>query len=247
MDEAKAKDSFLNDEDIKNFITAKHMPVETKGIDGQVRVSSFVRLIFFSNNRIPIKIPYGDRRFQVNKCSEEKKNNKEYFDNLAECLNDDVVIFNFYKFLMSIDLSNWSPWNDRPITEAYKDIQSVNVPVIAKWLNEKYMAFMYKYKNKEKKIVRKRATVFYKEFKNYRENIGWVGNVSITTFGLDLKEYIGNGIEKKRISGRYVYFIDYEKIGEYLNKKGYVEDIEEVEETEEIEEIEENSDSDEDY
>ena len=89
-----------------NFITADDMPIETKGIDGQVRVSSFARLIFFSNNRTPLKIPFGDRRFQVNKCSAEKKNDKEYFDKLVECLNDDVVIYNFYKHLMSIDLSN---------------------------------------------------------------------------------------------------------------------------------------------
>ena len=54
---------------------------------------------------------------------------------------------------MSIDLSNWSPWKNRPITEAYKDIQSVNVPVIAKWLDAKYMQFMYKYKKKKRRLL----------------------------------------------------------------------------------------------
>ena len=62
------------------------MPIETKGIDGQVRVSSFVRNIFFSNNRTPIKIPFDDRRFQANKHSAEKKNNQEYFENLVICI-----------------------------------------------------------------------------------------------------------------------------------------------------------------
>ena len=95
LDEAQGKVSFNNEETIKNFITAEDMPIEKKGVDGQVRLSNFVRLMIFSNNRTPIKIALGDRRFMVSKCSAEKKNNKEYFDNLAECLSDDAVIYNF--------------------------------------------------------------------------------------------------------------------------------------------------------
>ena len=59
LDEAQGKVSFNNEETIKNFITAEDMPIEKKGVDGQVRVSNFVRLIFFSNNRTPIKIALG--------------------------------------------------------------------------------------------------------------------------------------------------------------------------------------------
>ena len=57
----------------------------------------------------------------------------------------------------------------------------------------------------------------------------------MTTFGRDLNEY--DGIVKKKSSG-IVYSIDYEKVSEYLKKKGYFEDIEEIEETsdEEIDE-----------
>ena len=71
-----------------------------------------------------------------------------------ECLSDDAVIYNFYMHLKNIDLSKWSPWKDRPITEAYKDIQSVNVPVVAKWLNEKCMNYMHMYKEQENTTVR---------------------------------------------------------------------------------------------
>ena len=80
-------------------------------------------------------------------------------------------------------------------------------------------------KNNKKKVVKLKARDFYTEFKYYRETIGCVGNVSMTTFGRDLKEY--DGIVKKKSSG-IVYSIDYEKVSEYLKKKGYFEDIEET-------------------
>ena len=101
------------------------------------------------------------------------------------------------------------------------------------------MKYMYMYKEQENTTIRIKAMVFYQQFKNYRENIGCPGTVSITTFGRDLKEYSGNGIEKKLIKGRKVYFLDYKKVNEYLKQKGYVEEIEEIEE--------ENVESDEDY
>jgi hypothetical protein len=127
MDETSGKESFSLSEKIKSFITEETLKYEQKGIDS-ITLNNFARWIFTTNNDTPIKIELSDRRFVVFECDSSVCKNTKYFKELASVFNDDQVACSFYKALMDIDLSDFDPINDRPITEVYKDIQGVNIP-----------------------------------------------------------------------------------------------------------------------
>lgn len=233
MDETSGKDSFSNNDKIKNIITAEKIAWERKGIDG-IKINNCGRYIVFSNGEIPVKIEGSDRRFAVFECSTSVRNNKEYFKRLVKTFKDKKVMRAFYDYLMTVDISNWDSINDRPITKAYKDIQSVNVPIIARFLEQ----HIYKYeaidlydddglfeKNEMRRIG---ATDFYKMFMRWCEMNGFKRvEYNSTKFGRQLVKY--KGIEKKR-SNCVKYFIDFETLKEYLIGKEYMEQLDEVNE-----------------
>jgi hypothetical protein len=138
IDETSGKDTIPVSQQLKNHITSKYFNYEKKGID-EIRLRNINRSIFTTNNQTPIKIEEGDRRYVVYQCSDEKKGNKKYFDDLLTYFNEPANQKAFYEYLKSIDISNVDWINDRPITELYKDIQSANTPIqikFFKWIVE---------------------------------------------------------------------------------------------------------------
>lgn len=127
MDEANGKDSFLANDKIKGFITAKTVNYEKKGIDA-VDIKNCARMLFFTNNEFPVKIEQSDRRFVVSECSSDVKNNTEYFKRLLNAFNDKKLVWSFAQFLLNRDITEWDSVNDRPITEIYKQIQKATIP-----------------------------------------------------------------------------------------------------------------------
>ena len=77
LDEATGKDTFLNNEKIKKFITTNKIAWERKGVDG-FTINNFARMLLFSNGKTPVLIPLGDRQ----------ANNRKYF----KCYYDQYVI-----------------------------------------------------------------------------------------------------------------------------------------------------------
>lgn len=128
MDETNGKDSFAGNDKIKNIITAKTLYCEKKGIDAQ-QIRNCNRMFFLSNNENPIKIEQSDRRFVVAECSSDIKNDIVYFKALISAFNDKKKLIAFTQFLLSRDITEWDSTNDRPITNAYREIQSATVPV----------------------------------------------------------------------------------------------------------------------
>lgn len=127
MDEANGKDSFLANDKIKNFITAKHINYEKKGIDG-VNIKNCSRMMFFTNNDFPVKIEQTDRRFVVVECASDVKNNTPYFKALLEAFNDKKRVWSFAQFLLRRNIAEWDSVNDRPITKIYKEVQTATIP-----------------------------------------------------------------------------------------------------------------------
>jgi hypothetical protein len=136
MDEANGKDSFLENDKIKNFITAKSLPFEKKGIDA-IDIKNCGRMLFFTNNEYPVKIEQSDRRFVVVECSPDIKNNTAYFKALINAFNDKNKVAMLFKFLKTRDISKFDPTNDRPITALYKEIQTATIPLEQKFFLDK--------------------------------------------------------------------------------------------------------------
>ena len=227
MDETSGKDSFSNSDKIKNIITAEQVAWERKGIDG-ININNCGRYLFFSNNETPVKIESSDRRYVVYKCSNDRQNDSAYFKEMSKMFNDDEVIKSFYSYLMNVPISDWDSINDRPITEAYQDIQSANTPAMAKWLEDRYyeLGHMVKMGNTEEELVEHKevkSKTLYIIYKDWLESNGFKRmEYNITKFGREISKY--DGISKKRKKDGVYYVIDYETLKSFMIKKKYMEE-----------------------
>jgi len=225
IDEVQGKDGFANSEAIKNMITAEDLQWERKGCD-PVTIRNCGRGILFSNGLTPVKIETSDRRFQLMQCSEKVRNNTEYFKKLNSFLKDDTNARAIYDMLMKRDLSSWDSTNDRVITKAYKDIQSMTIPPMALFLESKLL----EYENLAsfnsvggqdvQDLTRLPSNELFKEF-NY-----WLGEngftkmeYTITKYGREIVSY--EGITKQKLRGGNIIVIDYAVLKQYLITKGY--------------------------
>jgi len=224
FDEAKGKDSFMNSEKIKSRITCDDVYMEQKGFKGKM-IKDFARCFFLTNNRTGVKVGLEDRRFVIFKCIDTFANDPKYFKPLATALYDDSIMQTFYNYLKDRDISNFDPINDRPLTEEYKQMQSVNVPTIARFLSS-YVDNEEFYKQFNDGLY---TDVVVKAGEFYEECSGWALEKGFkatnqTAFGIDIKQF--EGVSKKRKGSGVVYIIKLNKLKNYLIKKGYYETLE---------------------
>ena len=147
MEESSGKATFAASGPVKERITEPRVNWVQKYKDGMM-INNVATYWFLSNERTPIKIELGDRRFVVFVCSPKWKQapfkeKTEYFNRLVGAFNDPRYVKTFYNYLKNYDLTlpvhlqpnqdpngtkQFHPKNNRPFTERYCDIQSVNVP-----------------------------------------------------------------------------------------------------------------------
>jgi len=211
LDETTGKDSFMNSDKLKNIITQDTIAWEQKGMQG-ITIRNCGRYIFLTNNDTPIKIGLTDRRFVVFEMSSEKRNNSEYFKGLVEAFNNDDVLMSFVNFLKERKIENWDSIHDRPITKTYKEIQSVNIPIYARFLiywTEKY--------NVDKIYS---GIDLYKKFRSFLEDHGYEIKISNSSFGRYIKKY--KGVSVKRTKRGMEYKLKYQEIYQNLIDKKYM-------------------------
>lgn len=219
MEETEGKNTFLASSEIKTLITQEDNWWEGKGKDA-ILVRNCGRMIFISNNRTPVKIEQSDRRFVVTETSNRHKQDQAFFTKVLEEWKDDIAVKNFYEYLMSIDISDFDAERDRVITEAYKDMQSVTIPTIARYLEWKY----YHYLNSNKCLSRqKQSNALFENYIEWMKQSGYhTDTINITTFGRDIKRY--EGVTKKRGQYGITYYFEWNEVFEDLKKKGFVDD-----------------------
>jgi len=145
LEEASGKATFGESNKVKEKITDARVSWEQKYKDG-LMINNCATYWFLSNDRTPVKIELGDRRFVVFVCSSKWKkasikDRTDYFNQLAAAFSDPRYVKAFYNYLLNLDLTlpkhlqeepngktQFKPKNNRPFTERYCDIQSVNVP-----------------------------------------------------------------------------------------------------------------------
>lgn len=218
INEISGKETFNGCEGIKDVITAEYCNIERKGIDA-VKTRNCGRYIFFSNNDIPIKIGLNDRRFVCFDCSNKYANNKNgYIDELLTELDNKDSMYSFYQFLKNKDISNFSIIK-RPITKFYKDLQQSNIPIIAKFLQDKY-DFV---NNKSIDIIQ--SSNLYLEFNNYLQKFHKDIQYTNNKFSRDIIKY--NGISKKKTTLCYIFVININQVIDYLKVNKYYDYVDE--------------------
>ena len=71
-----------------------------------IQMEDFMSLVILSNEHTLIPIKKDDRRFDIYKCSDKKKDIK-YFNQFAKKLEDNEVVRHFYTYLKTYNLSNF--------------------------------------------------------------------------------------------------------------------------------------------
>ena len=226
MEETEGKDTFLANSQIKTLITQETKIFESKGKD-KIRLRNCGRNIFVSNRKTPVKIEQSDRRFEVSECSSRHKQDREFFGKVQNEWKDDIAVRNLYDYFMSIDISDFDPARDRVITEAYKDMQSITIPTMSRWLEHKYYNYnQYNSNHPEWSSLMKEKTAseLYHSYLKFMEQNGFkTENLNSTSFGRDVKRY--KGIEKHRSSHGIYYKLKYEDIINGLIEMGHSEKI----------------------
>lgn len=135
VEEASGKENHMNNDMLKSKITSKKTNINKKTI-AQYEVADYNRFIFCSNNRNPLPIKQGSRRYEVYDSNPVKRNNVEYFNNFAKHINKPIVKWAYYTYLKSINIYR-TPIEYQstiPVTPAYRDIRYLNAPIYHKWL-----------------------------------------------------------------------------------------------------------------
>ena len=107
----------------------------------------------------------------------------KYFDKLYACINDNHIIYTFYKMLMNRDISKFNPETHRVVTEATTDLHELNRDPVDMFLEYIYSPDFNKWKNKY------RTREIYDEFKIYMNSIGYKSICNLPVFGKILKGY----------------------------------------------------------
>tara|TARA_R110002153_G_scaffold557_1_gene2665 strand:- start:725 stop:3256 length:2532 start_codon:yes stop_codon:yes gene_type:complete len=242
MDEAQGKDTFSNSEKIKNMIDAPSLVTEEKGITPTTMTNNG-RYIFLSNGETPVKVTQDDRRMVVFASimplhdldlgdENENKNHREehYFDPLYNAFQDDDMVFSFYRFLKEYKI-DYSLKSNRPITEKYKDLQSVNVATEVRFIEY----WCSKRLNHPKNDIYKDGIIsfedFYKKYKDYciTYNYKSIDNVTYNALSRKINNFVndhGNGCGvdkyKHRFTQRIVVSFNYKECLNFMKKKNII-------------------------
>jgi hypothetical protein len=135
VEEADGASNFKAQDKLKSKITGKKINVNKKNV-AQYDLDDFARYLFATNNRNPLPIRMGDRRWGVFDVNPEKRGDVEYFEKLVEHLAKDEVKWAFYQYLKTLDtFSSSVKWaRSVPITPAYREIRQLNAPLHLKWI-----------------------------------------------------------------------------------------------------------------
>jgi len=205
INEVSGKDTYSISENIKAHITNAKNLIEHKGLD-PIKINNCSHVVFLTNNDNSIKIETDDRRYAAIECNNDIANNKEYFDNLYNEIESKKFNMCLYKWLLSIDSDNYNFTNNRPKTDLYKDMQSMNIPPLALFLRNIVV----------RNVEKCQSSSLFKRFNEFLEKYNINTKYSIQAFGRDINKY--EGIEKTK-SNNINYVFDIPKLKEYLIKK----------------------------
>ena len=134
MNECEGKDTFDFEGKIKSFITEDTIMINPKNVRPSY-IRNVARVIIFTNkpNPIPIDVKSSDRRYCVFQTTDkflDKKYGTKFWTKLIEHFNRPEFIACLYDYLNNLDIDiDWRA--ERPITEAYKEMCKLYVPVEA--------------------------------------------------------------------------------------------------------------------
>ena len=183
----------------KALITNSEIYINPKGSKGYM-ANSFQRVCGNTNN-VNINIPTkeGDRRKCMIKCSNEKKGDTKYMEQLHYCCEDKATMKSFYEYCMDRNVEDFIS-RPIPLTAYQEELQKYYESPVESFLKKK-VCYFYHNQNTNGVIIEYSFSKLYKDF-NYwlcsnNEKISYTKR----KFSLELGNLEVNGFEKIRKNG----------------------------------------------
>lgn len=119
---------------LKTMVTESTLILEGKGKDA-ISITSHHRFLMCTNNDWVVPASNTERRWFVLEVSEQKKQDKEYFDRLYDSINNELAIGQLFNMLLNYDLSQFD-LRKAPTTDAMQEQVMLSLPSEAAWLME---------------------------------------------------------------------------------------------------------------
>ena len=190
----------------KALITNSEIYINPKGSKGYM-ANSFHRVVGNTNN-VNINIPTkaGDRRKCMIKCSNEKKGDIEYMNQLHYCCEDKATMKSFYEFCMNREVGDFVS-RPIPLTAYQETLQKYYESPVDTFIKKKLCYFYHTSKLKFQQYPFKNL---YTDFSNWLISNNEVVRFNKRKFGLELDNIEFDGFEKIKINGttNCVFHID---------------------------------------
>lgn len=159
LDEVKTKFGGKSSDRFKSMITTRDFILHQKGMD-HVHMEDYNNYIVLSNNDIPVMVGANDRRFFITNVSNKYVGKDKYFDDLAKAWESYEIVEHFYHYLCNIDLKDFKPQKEIPVTDRKIEIKQETIGTPIKFLIEVA-------KNKFKEITKKNSDELYDIYQEY--------------------------------------------------------------------------------
>ena len=175
---------------VKALITNPDLTINQKGIS-QYSIHSYHRFISTTNNEDPTPTSKDDRRNFIIRCSDEKKGDTTYFNNLYNLLKDDNVIKTCFEYFKNLDISDFNI-KVFPSTDYQNELKTMNESPIDHWLK----SLVYENFNKTDDIELLGIDIFNK-FEHWKRQNGFEKyEINSVKLGVRLKNMNIKGIHK---------------------------------------------------
>ena len=217
LNELSKKETLQSEGKIKGLITDASLTINNKGVN-QFKITSYHRFIITTNSEEPITVRQDDRRNLIIRSSDEKRGDKEYFNQLYTYLQNQDVIKTCYEYF--IHLEDIDKFNNLPVpsTEYQEDMQNNSMCPVQKWLHDYVRACVKKEGTIE--LLGARACTLFKDWCAVN-NVEY--QITSQAFALRLKRMGLKGIQKGRKTnkGNTMYY-DIGTLKKELNVKDIV-------------------------
>lgn len=201
----------------KALITNSEIYINPKGSKGYM-ANSFQRVCGNTNN-VNINIPTkeGDRRKCMIKCSNEKKGDTKYMEQLHYCCEDKATMKSFYEYCMDRNVEDFIS-RPIPLTAYQEELQKYYESPVETFLKKK-VCYFYHNENYTGVSIEYSFSKLYKDF-NYwlcsnNEKISYTKR----KFSLELGNLEVNGFEKIRKNGEIICIFNIPKLLEIWDIK----------------------------
>jgi hypothetical protein len=209
LDELSKSESQNSEGRIKGLITNPRININNKGVNSY-SVYSYHRFINFTNNEEPMKVGEKSRRNLIIKSSNEKINDKEYFNKMYMLLNDNNVIKTCYEYFKSIEDMDKFNLLSIPKTEYQNDLCMLEKSPIELWLKD------YTHENINEITVEVMTNDLYKSFKDWCQTNHSSYEINLIKFSVRLKNLNIDGLETLKTNKANKKIIHIEKMKKYF-------------------------------